>query len=364
MSVPMKKVIVLALCMLLLLSGCTYLGAAGARVEMRDLYITSSDQPLDMRDLSTVVEFGCNDDVCGLRLTFSNPDKLENELIAAVVEDSVLILLNGSTGEPYAFVIDDPKVVGPIQELFDAVKGSGETVDFESMTDEELDEYMAQLEEQLESMGLDEDLDPESADEAAAQAERLAELLEQCVTEGEPREFEGEMYDTMNIDLPHDKLMELLGSVELEGSNGEKVDLAALLEESGITVDVTGVIASNEDGSKNAFGVSPVLTDEAGDNLSMNFTLQQISEDGSIDVYFDISQDGQEFGTLSVSFIASLLEEADWLPDAVSADAQPVDFDDDDSSTVFADALMDFFGQVVGTLAGVTAGNGAIDALE
>lgn len=361
----MKKLIALTLCLMLLLSGCAYLGgASGARVEMRDLYITDTEQTLDMRDLSAAIELGCKDDICGLRLLFSNPDKLENELIVAVVEDSVLLLLNGSTGEPYTFVIDDPTVVGTIQKVFDAVKGSGEEVDFENMTDEELDEYMAQLEEQLEAMGLDGVLDPETPAEADAQSEQLSELLEECITEGEPREFEGETYSTINVDLPHDKLMELLGSFSLESPDGEQMDVAGMLEEAGVTVDVTGVAASNEDGTKNAFGVSPVFTDADGHTAAMNLTLQQLNEDGSIDFYFDVSQDDQELGSFSVTFGVSLLDEVDWLPDEVGDDAQPVDFDDETSSEAFADALADFFGQVSGTLAGVTVGNGAIGALE
>lgn len=365
----MKKVIALTLCMLFLLSGCGYLGgAAGALVEMRDLYITDADQALDMRGLSAAAEIACSDAAYGLRLTVADDSEIKNELVAAVVDDSVLILLNGGTGEPYAFVIDDPEVVEPIEEAFASVMAGApagdEGVDIEDMTDEELDEYMAQLEEQLESMLQEEGLAPEESDEAAAQAERMAELLEQCVTEGEPQEFEGEMFDTTNFELPNDKLLELLDMLDTTQYIGEDVDLSGALTEAGITLDLSGVAAVNADGTKTAFGVTPVLTNADGDTVTLNITFQQMSEDDSIDFYIDIAENGQDLGSLSLTFNVQQLDEADWLPEAVSDDAQPVDFDDEASAGAFSDALADFFGQVSGTLAGRTAGNGAIGALE
>ncbi len=363
----MKKLIALALCLMLLLSGCGYSGSA--LVEIRDLYITDTDTTVDLRGLSGGVELGCSGDIYGLRLTVSADDELKNEMVVAVVEDNVLFLLNGGTGEPYAYAIDDPQVVGPIQQAFSSVIAAegtfaDEDVDIEGMTDEELDEYMAQLEEQLQSMTEGEDTDPEAADEAAAMAQRAAEILQSCVSEGEPMQFDGETYETVNFDLPHDELMELLGSIDTAQYMGEDVDLAQLLDAAGVTLDVTGVIAANEDGTKSAYGITPVFTNADGEVATLNITLQQTSEDGSLDFYLDINNDGQDLGSVSLTFNVQLLDEADWLPEGLGEDVQKVDLNDEASSEAFADALADFLGQVVGTAAGLTAGNGAIGALD
>ena len=367
----MKKIFALMLCMMLLLSGCGYLGGASdALVELRDLYIDDGDTTVDMRGLSAGVELGCSGDAYGLRLTISADEELKNQLVAAVVDDSVLILLDGGAGEPYAFAIDDPQVVGPIQEAFDEMMAAGQSMpqdmDLEHMTDEELDEYMSQLEDQLRSMavGDDQDQDPEDTAEAAARAERISEILQSCVSEGEPMEFEGEMYQTTNFELPHEQLMELLGLLDEQQLLDADTDLAQLLEEADITVDVTGVIASTEDGSKNAFGATPVFTNADGEAVTLNITLQQLSEDGSLDFYMDINDDGQDVGMLSMTFNAQLLDEADWLPDGLPEDAQTLEPDDEASMDAFTDALSDFFGQVAGTMTGVMAGNGAVGALE
>lgn len=366
----MKKLIALTLCMLLLLSGCAYLGgASGAMVQLRDMYITDPDTTIDLRGLSAGVEIGNRGDSLGLRLTVSAEDQLKNELVLAVAEESVLFLLSGSTGEPYAYVVDDPQVVAPIRSALEQamaadIPADGEDVDLENMTDEELAQYMAELEEQLKSMGLGDESDPEAADEAAAQAERMAEILEQCVSEGEPKQFEGEMYDTTNIDLPHDELMELLGMIDASEYVEQDTDLAGLLEEAGVTVDLTGVIAVNADGTKSAYGFTPVFTNAEGKTITLNFTLQSMAEDGSLDLYFDAAEDGQDLGSLALNIAVSLLDEVTWLPDGLPDDAQRVDLDDEASRDAFTDALADFLGQVSGTLAGVVLGNGAIGALD
>lgn len=370
----MKKLIALTLCLMLLLSGCAYAGGPGEGLRLRDMLCSNgTEDVLDAQGLSAALEYGHNDDVMGLRLTVSKDDGEANEAVLALVDDTLLLTLDGSTGESYVYAITDPEVVSTAAETLAGLfpEADGEPMpDFENMTEEEMEQYMAQLEQELEEMGLTgegAELTPEQErelEETTIKLERFQELIESCTTAGEPQQFDGESYDTTRIDIDSDTMRELLDLLQVSEMVSDNASLGQMLADAGITAELSAVIAINEDGTKSAYGMSPVFTSDEGDRVKINFTVQNTHDDGSADVYLDLALNGETQAAFSITYEVYDLEDADWLPAAVPADAAALDLEDEQSLDGFVEGLSDFLGQVSGTVMGVTMTNRLIGLLR
>lgn len=372
----MKKMIALALCLMLLLSGCAYAGGPGEGLRLQDMLLSGGEQDvLDARGLSAALEYGRSGDVMGLRLTVAKDGGEADEAVLALVDDTLLLTLDGGAGEPYVYAVEDPEMAAAVEEglrgLFPEAEGLGEELpDFESMTEEEQEEYLAQLEKELEEMGLTGDgaaLTPEQErdlEATTAKLERFQELIESCTSQGEPQQFDGESYTTTRIDIDSDTMRELLDLLQVSEMVSDSASLGQMLADAGITAEVSAVIALNEDGTKSAYGMSPVFTSDDGDSVKINFTVQDTHGDGSTDVYLDLAVNDEPQAAFSITYTVYDLEDADWLPAQVPADAEVLDLNDDASLESFVEGLSDFFGQVSGTVMGVTMGNQLIGLLD
>ena len=367
----MKKLIALALCMLLLLSGCAYEGGAGGGMQLRDmLYAEGQEHIVDMRGLSAALEYGRSGDVSGVRLAVSKDDGSASQAVLALVDDAMLLTLDCAAGGSYAYVIEDPGMTDALEEGLAGLLPAEEDAAFGEMTDEELEAYMAELEKQLESMGLPDDsegMTPEEERDMEAYMDRLERfqaLLEGCITEGEPQQFEGESYATTNIDIGSDTMLELLDLLQVSDLVSDETSLGQMLADAGITAELSAVIAINDDGTRSAYGMSPVFTSDDGDSIRINFTVQDTHGDGSTDVYCDLSLNGETQAAFSITLAQYPLGDADWLPAAVPADAVVLDPEDEASLDSLVDGLSDFLGQVSGAVMGVTLGNRLVDALR
>lgn len=363
----MKKVIALMLCMLLLLSGCSYAAGSGEGIQLRDLLFTQGgNEALDLHGLSGSAEFARGEGTMGLRFSLVR-DELTSQAVVAVVDGQLLITLDGGTGEPCTYAVADPETVAAAEQTLNGLfpeAGPGEELpDFESMTDEELDAYMAGLEAELEAMGQSGE-DEQLMGEALANLERIEQILQSCVSEGEPQQYLGDTYSTTDINLDNDSLMELLDLTGLAAALGEDTSMEQLLAQAGVSVEMNGVIAVSEDGGKTAYGLHPVITTDGGECLEVNMTLQNLSDADTIDIYLDAALNDEPLASLSVTMEDLTLADADWLPEEVSADVAVLDPEDEESLDGFVDDLSDFLGQAMGSVIGVSLGNRLTDALN
>lgn len=305
----------------------------------------------------------------GLRLAVSRGDTV-SQAVLTVTEDALLIVLDGGAGESCTYVVTDPDTVAAVaqtlNDLFPEQPAEDEIPDFESMTDEELDAYMTELEKQLEDMGVpaEDEQTSEEYEQAMEDLDRIAELLESCITEGEPQEHLGDTYHTTNINIDSDTFAQLLDLAGMPQIIGEDADMAGLMAQAGMTVALDGVIAVSEDAQKLAYGLHPVFSSDDGDCLELNMTLQNIDTADVVDIYIQALFNGDPLASFSLTVEDHMLEDADWLSAEPAPDAIPLDLNDEQSLDGFVEGLSDFLGQVSGSVIGVSLGNRLIGALH
>lgn len=317
----MKKIAVLFLCMMVLLSGC-------ASLQLRDLKLESGEDVLDLTGVTVSVEAAQKDGVIGGRLRVDKQGETQVEAMAAVLGEQALIVWSDIQGHGGSYVSEDPESAAALREGLAWALTAQELVSepgAEEMTDEQMQQLMDQIKERLEatmaeySQG---DLDAMTA-QMDANAEKAAEILERCFSVGEPFELNGVSYDTVYLDLSHEDLMQLMGSTDLSEALGEEMDLEQAMAELGLTLSLTGTVYSGPDGTA-LYILTPTLADDTGESVNFMLVLDKTGEQGVTDVTFTAQQDGEALINSAITVVISGESDSAWLPESVPADAQVI----------------------------------------
>ena len=369
----MKKVIAIALCLMLLLAGCTMDGreVPGIDILLSDLVCTFNQQELvDLEGVSVNIAAGSSDEAAGLRLTVSAGDGQENTIILSLLEDALLFTLDSAADGEKTYAVDSNTIFSALDGLSGGLSGvlgqalpdGGESADG-GMTDEQLQKAMDELEKQLNSMGMggfslggNDDEKKEEIDQA-----KLLQLLTGCISLGDITQYNGEDFITVNIDIDHDTFVQLLSLVYTDLPFD--LDFAQILEQAGLTVQMSGTVAVNNDASKMAVGVSLDLVSDDGDTANIDLSVQDVSDDETVDVYLELTVNDEQVA-IGLSIHVLPLDEIDWLPGGVGPDAIYLTEGDTDTLEAFTDDLSNVLLQMVGTILGIDVGNQAINGLE
>ncbi len=349
----MKKIAVLFLCMTLLLSGCAVSsiapGQAGVRYGLGGLMAAlDGETALDLAGLNAVVEVAENDTTTGMRLYLENEGQVYAEFIVTVDAERVAIVANGQSSGSKVYTITDPGTVKVVAETIDGLTGEP-LPDFENMTDEEWEAYMAQIEEQMggELSGQFE-MSEEEMQAAMEQAEQMSALMEKCLTEAEPREINGETYEGMDLRFTEEDVAELLRIRDLEGA-------AQSLEEGGLDINVIGGLYSGPTGGtyvELTMGLDIPGTGLVGVHLTSDGTVDGVS---TIDV--DVSGNGEELASVSLDLLNGGVDEAPWLDVDTSEAVDLTGMTDEEQENELMMVLGSLFGQALAGFA-IAAANG------
>lgn len=385
----MKKIIAIALCLMLLLSGCSYaVEGADTALQLRDLMlITGPDNVTDLTGLSLTLESAANDDAAGFRLTLAD-DNGPLSAVAAVTEQYLYLAMTDADGTQTAYALDMANVVQALDlPLPETASADGDAMtdedleaalaemqaaweqqladwglteeDLENMSDEELEEFFAQM------YGSDEDAALAGEDpEQAAAMEQVEQIIARC-TEESQEELDGVTYDVSTITMGTDDVYELLDALPISVGGDEHIVLSDALDELGVTISLDAVTAVSQDGEHLLVGLTPVITNTEGDSYCLNFLLDGTGDDGFTTLTLALTDsDEQPLAGLRVSFAASEAGDADWLSEDVTEGATVIDhLESEQDLGPLTDDVADFFGQLSGKVFGVAMGNSLISAL-
>ena len=302
----MKRIAVLVLCLMLLLSGCTVgaiaPGDAGVRIGLGGLRAALAGQTaLDIAGLNAVAEVAENDAAIGMRLYVENEGQVYAELIVTAGADRVAIVANGQSSGSRVYTITDPDTVQAVAEAIDGLLA----IDIANLSDEELEEFLAQAEEQLGSLEVTE----EEMQESMEKAQRLADAMEKCFTEAGPMEIDGVTYEGRAIHATEAEIAELLWANDLAGA-------ADSLENGGLGVDVTGgMYYSMEGGNYTDLTLHLDIPDQGVVGVHMTAD-ESVAGVSAIDVAADA--DGEPVASVSLNLLDGGVAEAPWLDVDVS----------------------------------------------
>ena len=297
----MKKIAVLVLCMILLLSGCTVgiiaPGDAGVRFGLGGLQAAlAGETALDLAGLNAVVEVAENDTATGMRLYLENEGQMYAELIVTADADRVAIVANGQSSGSKVYTITDPDTVQTVAEAIDGLLA----VDIANMTDEELEEFLAQAEEQLGSLEMTE----EEMQASMEKAEKLAEAMQKCFSEAEPMEIDGVTYEGQAIHATEAEIAELLRANDMAGA-------ADALEQNGLGIDVTGGMYYSLEGG-NYTDLTLHLDIPNMSVVDVHLTADETVA-GVSAIAVDAAADGEPVASVSLDLLDGGVAEAPWL---------------------------------------------------
>lgn len=351
----MKKLIALALGLLLLLSGCAYPGGeAGGQLRLKELMYALGDK--DVVDLSGLVadlEAGCSDSAAGARMNVTAGER-QYEAVLAVVDGELTMLLNTAEGGSHAYVIGVPELNELVSGLFESLFAE-EDVPADVPDGGLLFQSMDELQQMADAV-------------PGSSVSPMEQLMDRCMTDGEPLERDGVSFDVTDIHISHEDLLELVGLAlpeNPEGTESAEDDIGQLLADAGLTLDISGSAAVSEETDQAALGLDFTVADAEGGVVDTYLSLQELDGDGDIDLYLEMTLDGESLGAFSIAFNISPLEQADWLPDQIPADAAVLTEEStQEELAAFGQNIADFAGQVSGAIFGMMLGNRVVDGLS
>lgn len=387
----MKKLFAIALCLMLLLSGCTFAAdGANTTLQLRDLaLITGPDSITDLSGLSLTVESAGTEDIAGFRLTLED-DNGPLSAVLAVTEEYLYLSLTDADGTQTAYALDMANVVQSLDlPLPETAPADGDAMtdedweaalaemqaaweqqladmglteeDLENMTDEELDEFLTKL------YGSDEDSSSPAGEdpEQAAALEQAEQIIARCTQESQ-EDLDGVTYDVSTVTMGPDDVYALLDTLPIAVGGDEHIVLSDALDELGVTISLDAVAAVSQDGEHLLVSLVPVITNTEGDSYSLNFLLDGTGDDGFTTLILALTDsDEQPLVGMRVSFAAPETEDADWLPEDLTEGATVIDhLESEQDLGPLTDDLADFFGQLSGKVFGVAMGNSLISALD
>ena len=347
----MKKIAILFLCLMTLLSGCAVStiapGEAGVRYGFGGLAAALDGETVDLSGLNAVLEVAENDGTRGARLYVENGGQVYAEFIVTVTGDEVAVVANGQSSGSRVYTVTDPDTAEAV------LHGIGDFImpDFENMTDEEMEAYMAQLEERLGELEVPE-LTEEEIQASAEQAQAYADLMGKCLTEAEPMDLEGVTYTGMTLHATEADVAELLRIRGLEGA-------AQSLEAGGLGLDMTGSFRVSEDGQKSYTDLTLNIAMPGQDTYSF-LIIADGADEGKTGLDISALEGEQELGTVHLDLLGGGVAEAPWLDVDTSNATDLTGMTGEDLENELIMALGSLGGQALAGLA-IAAANAAVD---
>ena len=346
----MKKIAILFLCLMTLLSGCAVStiapGEAGVRYGFGGLQAALNGESVDLSGLNAVLEVAEDGDARGARLYVENGGQVYAEFIVTVTGGEAAFVANGPSSGSHVYTVTDPDAA---EAVYHAI-GDFIMPDFEHMTDEEMNAYMAQLEERLGELDVPE-FTEEEIQASAEQAQAYADLMEKCLTEAEPMEMEGVTYSGMTLHATEADVAEILRIRGLEGA-------AQSLEAGGLGIDVTGDLRSSDDG-KNYTDLTFNIAMPGQDTYSFLVIADGTQADKTgLDV--TATQGDQELGTVHLDLLGGGVAEAPWLDVDASNATDLTGMTGEELENELVMALGSLSGQALAGLA-IAAAHSAVD---
>ena len=347
----MKKIAILFLCLMTLLSGCAVStiapGEAGVRYGFGGLAAALDGENLDLSGLNAVLEVAEDDGTRGARLYVENEGQVYAEFIVTVTGDEVAVVANGQSSGSRVYTVTDPDTAEAV------LHGIGDFImpDFENMTDEEMEAYMAQLEERLGELEVPE-LTEEEIQASAEQAQAYADLMGKCLTEAEPMDLEGVTYTGMSLHATEADVAELLRIRGLEGA-------AQSLEAGGLGLDMTGSFRVSEDGQKSYTDLTLNIAMPGQDTYSF-LIIADGADEGKTGLDISALEGEQELGTVHLDLLGGGVAEAPWLDVDTSNATDLTGMTGEDLENELIMALGSLGGQALAGLA-IAAASAAVD---
>ena len=347
----MKKIAILFLCLMTLLSGCAVStiapGEAGVRYGFGGLAAALDGENLDLSGLNAVLEVAEDDGTRGARLYVENEGQVYAEFIVTVTGDEVAVVANGPSSGSHVYTVTDPDTAEAV------LHGIGDFImpDFENMTDEEMEAYMAQLEERLGELEVPE-LTEEEIQASAEQAQAMADLMGKCLTEAEPMDLEGVTYTGMSLHATEADVAELLRIRGLEGA-------AQSLEAGGLGLDMTGSFRVSEDGQKSYTDLTLNIAMPGQDTYSF-LIIADGADEGKTGLDISALEGEQELGTVHLDLLGGGVAEAPWLDVDTSNATDLTGMTGEDLENELIMALGSLGGQALAGLA-IAAASAAVD---
>ena len=347
----MKKIAILFLCLMTLLSGCAVStiapGEAGVRYGFGGLRAALDGESVDLSGLNAVLEVAEDGDTRGARLYLENEGQVYAEFIVTVTGDEVAVAANGPSSGSHVYTVTDPDTAEAV------LHGIGDFImpDFENMTDEEMDAYMAQLEERLGELDVQE-LTEEEIQASAEQAQAYADLVEKCLTEAEPMDLDGVTYTGMTLNATEADVAELLRIRGLTGA-------AQSLEDGGLALGLTGNFRVSGDGQKNYTDLTLNIAMPGQDTYSF-LIIADGAEAGKTGLDVSALMGEQELGTVHLDLLGGGVAEAPWLDVDTSNATDLTGKTGEELENELVMALGSLGGQAMAGLA-IAAANAAVD---
>ncbi len=331
----MKKIAVLFLSMLVLLSGCAAVGeGVGVRYGLGNAVISAEGETLlDLTGVNVTAEAAGNGDVTGVRLAFNTIGGTFAQAVLAAKGDQVILSLEGPDLNS-VYVTDNTEDAQALEGLFsdtpegdDAPAPEGEESDIPDPDWEALglpvpewgdmdidDGIVEALLKEIEELGGDEDT--VTAEQQAA----AEEILAACVQEAGTREIDGVTYNITEIHADHGDMAKLLDLFSDEEA------AVQFVIESDYRAELTGEWgkAVGEDGTAFLDLTLTIRTAEK-EEIVASFSMDG-RDPAATSVSVDLAVEGESVLTADVDFMSSSLEDAPWL-DIDLTDAVVVDED-------------------------------------
>lgn len=363
----MKKVAVLFLSMLFLLSGCMTIseGDVSAFLGVGDLTASAADQAgLDLSGITAVMEAARNGDARGVRVYFTAEDQIYAEAILTVDgAQAALCLRHASEAPESVYVTRDGDMVQALSQFMDGVAAEPVPA-LDEMTDEQIEAMVAEMEAALAEMDPDALAELESMSEedwqaqldgAAEKAAQIEELLARCIQPGGTQTIDGVDYDVTGINIGNDDLAEILNVL----SDGE--NLGQALIDSGCEVTVTGTVYDAGDLGGLEFAVD-ALTPE-GENVTVTFSADQMDQTDVQTVQAGVWVDGEQAAAFSMDVLAGAGDSADWMDIDLSDAVDLTGMDGEEASKLVGDDCADFIGAALSGVLGRLTSNRLMSAL-
>lgn len=367
----MKKIAILFLSLLFLLSGCMTVAGDGmtAAAGLSDLVTTvNGETGMDLSGVAVMAEAARDGDTRGVRLYVAAGDVVYAEAVLTADENQAALSLRQSAETPESvYVTSDPDMVQALNEVMDTLIAEP-LPDIESMSDEEIEAMMADLQAELNAAL--EELDPDVPEdlenmseedwesqiaEAEERAERMGALVKRCVQPGEPKTIDGVEYETLEIFISNDDLIELLDVRAGDENYGQA------LKNSGCEVSICGVVYTGDE--PGGLDLEVDMTTPEGRTVSLAAGLDRTGDPNTANLTMVACLDGEEAFSASADILSGGGKTADWLDMDLSSAVDLTDMDGDAASELVTNDLTGFLNAAMSSIAGRAAGSKIISAL-
>ena len=301
----MKKILALAVVMLLLLTGCTFAGQEGAGfgVSLADIAYATAEGAMDLTGCTLNVQAAQTEDTKGMRLGLDIYGEPYAEAVVALTEEYAALCLTGNEGVVAKYVVNDPDMMAQLNEALEEALANPQV----TVNGSENGALSAALGQML-TTG-EAELDDETAAELAETVAAVQEILEGSITEGEPLEIDGVTFNTVELEITHDQLMELIAAQGTEETQ-QTIDQ---LTEAGVTVDVYGTMYTAEAEDMFYMDIYSVVSGAEEVQLVVEVELDRLDPEAGNGLWVTVYEGEDVMAQVYVNVNGSLLDDTDWL---------------------------------------------------